>query len=117
MRQRSVMKRKVVAVTLSTSFKEIVRTLKRWEVSALPVVADGTWVVGVVSEADLLRKEEPRGRRPTGRRRPGQGCRGHRRAVDDGPEAGYQRMSYRLTPLPERDPAAVGLTRRLIAAS
>ncbi|WP_326580722.1 CBS domain-containing protein [Actinacidiphila glaucinigra] len=55
-----VMTRKVVAVTLGTSFKEIVRTLEQWKVSALPVVADGIRVVGVVSEADLLRKEEHR---------------------------------------------------------
>ncbi|MDX3097881.1 CBS domain-containing protein [Streptomyces sp. ME01-24h] len=55
-----VMTRKVVAVTLGTSFKEIVRTLEQWRVSALPVVANGTRVVGVVSEADLLRKEERR---------------------------------------------------------
>ncbi|MFF7678942.1 CBS domain-containing protein [Actinacidiphila glaucinigra] len=55
-----VMTRKVVAVTLETSFKDIVRTLEQWKVSALPVVADGTRVVGVVSEADLLRKEEHR---------------------------------------------------------
>ncbi|WP_431962544.1 CBS domain-containing protein [Actinacidiphila sp. bgisy160] len=53
-----VMTRKVVAVALGTSFKEIVRTLEQWKVSAVPVVADGTRVVGVVSEADLLRKEE-----------------------------------------------------------
>ncbi|MFB7293265.1 CBS domain-containing protein [Actinacidiphila glaucinigra] len=55
-----VMTRKVVAVALGTSFKEIVRTLEQWKVSALPVVAEGTRVVGVVSEADLLRKEEHR---------------------------------------------------------
>ncbi|MFE0632580.1 CBS domain-containing protein [Streptomyces sp. NPDC058864] len=55
-----VMTRKVVAVALGTSFKEIVRTLEQWKVSALPVVAGGTRVVGVVSEADLLRKEERR---------------------------------------------------------
>ncbi|MGW3248790.1 CBS domain-containing protein [Streptomyces sp. NPDC001070] len=55
-----VMTRKVVAVTPNTSFKEIVRTLEQWKVSALPVVADGFRVVGIVSEADLLRKEEHR---------------------------------------------------------
>ncbi|WP_431946758.1 CBS domain-containing protein [Actinacidiphila sp. bgisy167] len=55
-----VMTRKVVAVTPGTSFKEIVRTMEQWKVSALPVVGGGTRVVGVVSEADLLRKEEHR---------------------------------------------------------
>ncbi|WUD71399.1 CBS domain-containing protein [Streptomyces sp. NBC_00510] len=55
-----VMTCRVVAVTRHASFKEIVRALEQWHVSAVPVVEDGTRVVGVVSEADLLRKEEHR---------------------------------------------------------
>lgn len=55
-----VMTCRVVAVTRRASFKEIVRALEQWHVSAVPVVEDGTRVVGVVSEADLLRKEEHR---------------------------------------------------------
>lgn len=55
-----VMTCRVVAVTRRASFEEIVRALEQWHVSAVRVVEDGTHVVGVVSEADLLRKEEHR---------------------------------------------------------
>ncbi|MES9523560.1 CBS domain-containing protein [Streptomyces capoamus] len=53
-----VMTRKVVALRAGAAFKEIVRTMQEWGVSALPVLDDGGRVVGVVSEADLLLKEE-----------------------------------------------------------
>jgi CBS domain-containing protein len=48
----------VVAVGLDAPFKEIVRTMEQWKVSALPVLEGEGRVVGVVSEADLLPKEE-----------------------------------------------------------
>ncbi|MFF2203338.1 CBS domain-containing protein [Streptomyces sp. NPDC058145] len=55
-----VMTRTVVALRTGAVFKEIVQTMREWRVSALPVLdADGR-VVGVVSEADLLPKEEYR---------------------------------------------------------
>jgi CBS domain-containing protein len=61
-----VMTATVVAVTSEAPFKEIVRTLEKWKVSAVPVLEDQERVVGVVSEADLLRKEERRdSRRPS----------------------------------------------------
>jgi CBS domain-containing protein len=47
----------VVTVGPATPFKEIVARLAEHRVSALPVVDDGL-VLGVVSEADLLLKEE-----------------------------------------------------------
>ncbi|MFI6985940.1 CBS domain-containing protein [Embleya sp. NPDC050154] len=53
-----VMTQRVVAVRRDAPFKEIARTLKQWKVSALPVLEDDGRVVGVVSEADLLPKEE-----------------------------------------------------------
>lgn len=53
-----VMTRTVVALGRRATFKEIVKTMQKWRVSAMPVVEDGTRVVGVVSEADLLPKEE-----------------------------------------------------------
>ncbi|MFJ8787697.1 CBS domain-containing protein [Streptomyces sp. NPDC102462] len=59
-----VMTRKVVAVKAKASFKDIVRTLRQWGVTALPVLDDERRVVGVVSEADLLPKEEARGADP-----------------------------------------------------
>jgi CBS domain-containing protein len=56
---RDVMTRTVVVVLDSTPFKEIVRRMDDRQVSAVPVV-DGTGrLVGVVSEADLLLKEDP----------------------------------------------------------
>ncbi|WP_225829914.1 CBS domain-containing protein [Streptomyces sp. NK08204] len=55
-----VMTRTVVAVRPDVVFKDIVKTMKEWRVSALPVLDGGGHVVGVVSEADLLPKEEYR---------------------------------------------------------
>jgi CBS domain-containing protein len=48
----------VVAVGPATPFKEIVALLAEHQVSAVPVVDDDGLVLGVVSEADLLLKEE-----------------------------------------------------------
>lgn len=52
-----VMTRDVISVTPETGYKEIVRLLGDHHISAVPVVEDGR-VVGIVSEADLLLKEE-----------------------------------------------------------
>ncbi|KUO19415.1 hypothetical protein AQJ91_20250 [Streptomyces dysideae] len=52
----------VVAVGRGARFKEIVRAMEQWKVSAVPVVEGDGRVVGVVSEADLLPKEEFRDR-------------------------------------------------------
>ncbi len=57
----TVMTREVVAVRADTPFKEIVRLLADGGFSAVPVVDDDGRPVGVVSEADLLPKEEFRG--------------------------------------------------------
>ncbi|MFE3521035.1 CBS domain-containing protein [Streptomyces sp. NPDC059161] len=53
-----VMTRTVVAVGREAPFKEIVRTMEQWKVSAMPVLEGEGRVIGVVSEADLLPKEE-----------------------------------------------------------
>lgn len=53
-----VMTHTVVALAGGAMFKDIMRTMRQWGVSALPVLDDGGRVIGVVSEADLLRKEE-----------------------------------------------------------
>ncbi|MFE9066912.1 CBS domain-containing protein [Streptomyces violaceusniger] len=53
-----VMTRTVVAVGRDASFKELVQTLGQWRVSAMPVLEGEGRVIGVVSEADLLPKEE-----------------------------------------------------------
>ena len=54
---RDVMTTTVVAVKRDATFKEMAATLRRYRVSALPVVDDAGHVIGVVSEADLLAKE------------------------------------------------------------
>ncbi|MET7481700.1 CBS domain-containing protein [Streptomyces sp. NPDC005538] len=53
-----VMTRSVATVDGAASFKDIVRTMQERKVSALPVVDGADRVLGVVSEADLLPKEE-----------------------------------------------------------
>jgi len=62
----AVMTTDVVTVRAGTVYKEVVERLHERRVSAAPVVdADGR-VIGVVSEADLLLKEERPERRPGG---------------------------------------------------
>ncbi|MFC5905866.1 CBS domain-containing protein [Streptacidiphilus monticola] len=53
-----VMTRAVVSVGQETGFRDVVVLMSQWKVSAVPVVAGDGRVVGVVSEADLLPKEE-----------------------------------------------------------
>jgi CBS domain-containing protein len=58
-----VMTKTVVVVSESTPFKEMVELMDEFRVSALPVLDGDRRVIGIVSEADLLLKEE----RPDGR--------------------------------------------------
>jgi CBS-domain-containing membrane protein len=53
-----VMTAQVAAVRTATPFKEVVRILADWRVSAVPVLDENDRIAGVVSEADLLPKEE-----------------------------------------------------------
>ncbi|MFI1506981.1 CBS domain-containing protein [Streptomyces sp. NPDC020597] len=55
-----VMTRTVAAIGRGAAFREIVQLMRDRQVSALPVVEGEGRVVGVVSEADLLLKEEYR---------------------------------------------------------
>ena len=55
---KDLMTTPVVTVEPTTPFKEIVARLAEHRVSAVPVVDDDQRVLGVVSEADLLLKEE-----------------------------------------------------------
>ncbi|MEU0133029.1 CBS domain-containing protein [Streptomyces sp. NPDC006296] len=59
-RVKDVMTQTVVAVGLGASFKEIVAAMNQWQVTAVPVLEGEGRVVGVVSEADLMVKEELR---------------------------------------------------------
>jgi CBS domain-containing protein len=65
-----VMTGKVVSVTADTPYKQIVKSLQRHRVSAVPVVDDEDQVVGVVSEADLLPKLEAPAETTFGHRKP-----------------------------------------------
>ncbi|MFC9590530.1 CBS domain-containing protein [Streptomyces sp. NPDC056944] len=53
-----VMTHTAIATGRDAPYKEIVALLDQWKVSALPVLEGEGRVVGVVSEADLLPKEE-----------------------------------------------------------
>jgi CBS domain-containing protein len=55
---QDLMTTQVVTVGPATPFKEIVALLAEHRVSAVPVVDDDRRVLGIVSEADLLLKEE-----------------------------------------------------------
>ncbi|MFJ3714508.1 CBS domain-containing protein [Streptomyces sp. NPDC090057] len=57
-RVNDVMTRAVVAVGRKAPFKDIVERMEQWKVSALPVLEGDGRVIGLVSEADLLPKEE-----------------------------------------------------------
>lgn len=54
MKVREVMTRKVVVVSPTTSFAEIVRILAKEKISGVPVVGKLGKVVGVISEKDLF---------------------------------------------------------------
>ncbi len=55
---RDVMTRTVLTVRPDTSLKEVARLLIERRISGLPVVDDAGRVVGVISEGDLLAKEQ-----------------------------------------------------------
>lgn len=63
-RVQDVMTGAVVAVGRKALFKDIVERMERWRVSALPVLESDGRVIGLVSEADLLPKEELGGSDP-----------------------------------------------------
>ena len=52
-----VMTTTVVAVRQSASYKEMAALLRKYRVSAFPILDDDQRVIGIVSEADLLAKE------------------------------------------------------------
>ncbi|WP_214107458.1 CBS domain-containing protein [Acrocarpospora catenulata] len=55
---KDIMTTEVVTVSGDTPFKDVAETLLTHRVSAVPVVDEENRLVGIVSEADLLRKEE-----------------------------------------------------------
>lgn len=63
MRVAEVMTPDVVTVTADAPFKQVVTTLVDQDISALPVVDEDGVAVGVVTEADLMRRATHGGRR------------------------------------------------------
>jgi len=57
-RVSDVMTTRVVTVTKDTSYKQVARIMTEQKVNALPVVSRDGHVLGMVSEADVLRKQE-----------------------------------------------------------
>lgn len=57
----------VLKVRPTTPFKELARIMEEYHVSALPVVDSDDQLAGIVSEADLLPKQELHGQRPAHR--------------------------------------------------
>jgi CBS domain-containing protein len=57
-RVRDVMTTQVVTVRKATRYKEVARLMTEYKVNAMPVVTDKGHVIGMVSEADMLRKQE-----------------------------------------------------------
>ncbi len=55
---RDLMTRHVVSVRTTTPLKEVARLLIDWRISGVPVIDDDGRVIGIVSEADFLIKEE-----------------------------------------------------------
>ncbi len=55
-----IMTKRVVAVRRDASFKDMAAMLRKYRISAFPVLDDAGRVIGVVSEADLLVKEAVR---------------------------------------------------------
>lgn len=55
---QDVMTRTVVVVSDSTPFKHVVRRMQEYRVSAVPVVDEHDRLVGIVSEGDLILKED-----------------------------------------------------------
>ena len=62
-RVRDVMTTQVVTVGTFTPYKEVARLMTEHRVNAMPVVAKSGKVIGMVSEADALRKQERNFRR------------------------------------------------------
>ena len=61
MKVEEVMERNVIGVNRNSSIEEIVSAMIESKVSGLPVLSDGGYLVGIVTEGDLLRlKTTPR---------------------------------------------------------
>jgi CBS domain-containing protein len=105
-----VMTTKVVSVTENASYRYVAELLTEHHLTALPVVAPGGQVVGVVSEADLIRKQE---RHEHAERRPGWQFRPAARAKAEARTAGEVMTTPAITISPD---ALLGTAARLMGA-
>lgn len=58
MKAKEIMTSRLVTVQPDTSIAEIAKLMMEWSISAVPVVDDNFKIVGIVSEGDLIRREE-----------------------------------------------------------
>jgi CBS domain-containing protein len=108
-RVRDVMTAPAVSVTEHTTYKQVARLLSEHRLSALPVLSRGRRVIGVVSEADLLHKQE----RHHSARPDGMSWRLHRKAAAkaEARNAGQLMTSPAVTIHPD---APIGSAARLL---
>ena len=65
---REIMTRHIMTIGPMATVKEAIQRLNRYGITSMPVVDDDDRLVGIVSEADLLRGEVLDGGRCTGMR-------------------------------------------------
>jgi CBS domain-containing protein len=108
-RVRDVMAGPAVSVTEHTTYKQVAQLLSEHRLSAVPVLSRSGRVIGVVSEADLLHKQE----RHHSARPGGMSWRPHRKAAAkaEARNAGQLMTSPAVTIHPD---AAVGSAARLL---
>jgi CBS domain-containing protein len=107
-RVEDVMTTQVVTITRDVTYQEAARLMTGHKVNALPVVRQDGHVIGIVSEADLLRKQERNfSRVGTGLRRRTR----HERAQAEGRTAGELMTSPAITIHPT---APLGAAARLM---
>lgn len=105
---RDVMTTQVVMVSKGTRYQEVARLMIEHKVNAMPVVTDDGRVIGMVSEADVLRKQERNFRRfGTGLPRRSR----HQRAQAEARTAGELMTSPAITIHPD---APLGAAARLM---
>ncbi|MDD3395677.1 MAG: CBS domain-containing protein [Acidaminococcaceae bacterium] len=57
MQAKEIMSKKIVSVGRNSSIREIALALAQHRISGLPVLSEGGYLVGIVTEGDLLRRK------------------------------------------------------------
>lgn len=113
---KDVMSVEVASVNGSTPFKDIAEVLIHHQISAVPVVDGEGHVIGVVSEADLLRKEEFREQYYREGYTPPLRTRLRHRLAQDGANAQDRARGDTAAELMTRPPITVGPTGSIVTA-